>query len=315
MRLPIGFTEGGAGLVAGHGVMGAGGKPVDLTQVLNAIGASYASATALKDVGPDFQDGIVLVGDTPFAWNAASTVNDPTDQLTIRPSAIDAAAPGRWVYAAGPQIVLSLPWTFATADAAVLFTTPTGVVLRPRLLWWTVDTTPAGGSSPTIGVSSNKTGFTAKGSLLGGAAGDGAGTLLSAVSPLLGTRGTRAGDDRLIRENVPVATAAATPSFAIEQLLYAATIGTGAAGVKTALINGGTPGVGEAAPDAPGTTVVFNAETTGTGTADLWYLTNVGVSIVNSLWVAGNNIRFDRIEDLFTSGAGAVNVLADIIQL
>lgn len=81
------------------------------------------------------------------------------------------------------------------------------------------------------------------------------------------------GTVRMVRETVAVATAAATPSKTVLQLLYAKTIGTGAAGVKAAKINGATPGTGEAAPNAGGTSIVFNAETTGTGTVDLVYLT------------------------------------------
>lgn len=81
------------------------------------------------------------------------------------------------------------------------------------------------------------------------------------------------GSVRTVRETVAVATAAATPSKTVLQLLYAKTIGTGAAAVKAAKINGATPGTGEAAPNAGGTSIVFNAETTGTGTVDLVYLT------------------------------------------
>lgn len=78
---------------------------------------------------------------------------------------------------------------------------------------------------------------------------------------------------RLVRETLPVASAAATPSYAILALLFAKTTGTGAAGVKDPGILGATPGAGAAAPNAGGTSIVFNAETTGTGTVDAVYLT------------------------------------------
>lgn len=79
---------------------------------------------------------------------------------------------------------------------------------------------------------------------------------------------------RTVRESgVAVASAAATPKYAVLQLLYAKTVSTGAAGVKAAKINGASPSAGEAAPNAGGTSVAFHAETTGTGTCELVYLT------------------------------------------
>lgn len=78
---------------------------------------------------------------------------------------------------------------------------------------------------------------------------------------------------RIVRETVAVAAAAAPPSYTVLQLLYARTIGTGAPAVKAPGINGAAPGAGAAAPNAGGTSIVFNAETTGTGTADIAYLT------------------------------------------
>lgn len=82
-----------------------------------------------------------------------------------------------------------------------------------------------------------------------------------------------AGGVRLQRETLPVASAAATPGYTVLRLLHVRTIGTGAAGEKAALVNGGTPSAGQAAPNAGGTSIAFNAETTGTGTVDVVYLT------------------------------------------
>lgn len=106
---------------------------------------------------------------------------------------------------------------------------------------------------------------------------------------------------RLVRETgVAVASAACAPAFAVEQLLYAKTIGTGAAAVKSALINGATPSAGQAAPNAGGTSVAFHAETTGTGTATLDYLTTGGVAVPNA---GGTSIAFNASE---VAGASAV---------
>lgn len=83
-----------------------------------------------------------------------------------------------------------------------------------------------------------------------------------------------AGGVRQVRETgVAVASAAAAPKYTVLQLLYAKTIGTGAAGIKASQINGATPSAGQAAPNAGGTSIAFHAETTGTGTCELVYLT------------------------------------------
>ena len=78
---------------------------------------------------------------------------------------------------------------------------------------------------------------------------------------------------RLHSEIVAVASLAAVPTFTVLALLYVQTIGTGAPAVKAPGILGATPGAGAAAPNAGGTSIVFNAETTGTGTVVLVYLT------------------------------------------
>lgn len=88
----------------------------------------------------------------------------------------------------------------------------------------------------------------------------------------LGSR-LHAGGVRLQRETLAVASAAATPGFTCLHLLHCKTTGTGAAGEKACDINGATPGTGHAAPNAGGTSIVFNAEETGTGTVDIVYLT------------------------------------------
>jgi hypothetical protein len=82
-----------------------------------------------------------------------------------------------------------------------------------------------------------------------------------------------AGGVRTQREVLPVASAAATPTYTVLQLLYAKTIGTGAPAVKAPQINGATPSAGQAAPNAGGTSIAFHAETTGTGTVEVVYLT------------------------------------------
>lgn len=98
--------------------------------------------------------------------------------------------------------------------------------------------------------------------------------LAAALKAMLFGERVYAGGVRLQRESaLAVASAAATPSYTVLRLLHVKTTGTGAAGEKAALKNGATPSTGEAAPNAGGTSITFNAETTGTGTADVVYLT------------------------------------------
>ena len=86
---------------------------------------------------------------------------------------------------------LVLPFTFATADATALLTLQAGQQLRLWDLYWQIAADMTGGSSSAIGVSSNKTGYSTKGDLLGGASGDVAASLTLALSPTVGTIGAK----------------------------------------------------------------------------------------------------------------------------
>lgn len=77
----------------------------------------------------------------------------------------------------------------ATADAAVLYTVPTGKVLVVSEADWQVDTAFSGGTAAAIGISSSAPGATAKGSILGGADGDDI-DVLGSTGIKEGTRGT-----------------------------------------------------------------------------------------------------------------------------
>jgi hypothetical protein len=86
---------------------------------------------------------------------------------------------------------LKLPIAFGTADAATLFTVPSGLKLSLVRCYWEVTTTFAGGSSSAIGVSSANTAYSTKGDILGGASGDVAAMLVSTGSPYKGTLGPK----------------------------------------------------------------------------------------------------------------------------
>ncbi|RTL30301.1 MAG: hypothetical protein EKK55_02180 [Rhodocyclaceae bacterium] len=295
-----------------------GGVQIDLEDILRSVHAEHTQAEALALKKSDW-GGRVLIDGVPFVWSETSTRNDASNLIYLRPTLLTSGDAGRFIVDTR-SLNLRIPVTAAQADAATIFTVPTGCafkVVDPGF-WWDITTTSfTGGSSASMGISSNKTGFTGKGSLLGGTGGDVLATLATSASPTLGTRGFRTfpAGSRIVTETLAVASAAATPSYTIDQLLAVKTVGTGAPAPKLPGINGDTPDAGEAAPNAGGTSIVFHAETTGTGTAVVSYLTSNAVALENTLWVAGDTFRKDEITSDFTAGSGYVGVAVRIIRL
>ncbi len=129
---------------------------------------------------------------------------------------------GRYLLAPGFNFDLSLPITFALADAAVLATVPTGAFALLGRSYWEVTVDWAGGSSSAIGLSTSQAPGTTKGDLLGGAGGDVAATLVAAGGRLLGTVGADVASGILLK-------AAATVRF--DRITSVFTSGTGNAHV------------------------------------------------------------------------------------
>lgn len=148
---------------------------------------SVANIAALKAIPADSRsDGLrVQTTDTGNVWSFdADSTNTGDDILTITPT----AGTGRWLRAAG-SVDLAVPFTAAAADGAVLLTFPTGSKFHYLNSYWQITVAPTGGTDSAIGVASNKSGFTAAGSLLGGAAGDGS-TALTVGAVIPGTIGS-----------------------------------------------------------------------------------------------------------------------------
>lgn len=82
---------------------------------------------------------------------------------------------------------------YTTADAAVLYTVPTGFQLQLGIPYNHVTTSFAGGSSSAIGASSSNGGMSTKGDVLGGSGGDVAATLVSTGAWAKGTVGAKIG--------------------------------------------------------------------------------------------------------------------------
>ena len=66
-----------------------------------------------------------------------------------------------------PSQDIKLPISFATANAAALYTVPAGQRLRVNRVWWEVTTGFTGGAASTIGVSTTDALYNTKGDLLG----------------------------------------------------------------------------------------------------------------------------------------------------
>lgn len=112
-----------------------------------------------------------------YYWSATSILT-ADDQLIIKPDDVTHPAAGRWLAQPMTLVDLAMPFTYATADGATLFTVPAGCYLRVVRGYWEVTTAFAGGSSSAIGLASDQTGHTSAGDLLGGSGGDVEATLI-----------------------------------------------------------------------------------------------------------------------------------------
>lgn len=165
--------------------------------VSRRIAEPLATLAALKAVD-NRSDGqkFLNTGDgSAWRFSLASALTGD-DLLVVTPT----NGSGRWLRECG-GVKIVIPITFATADAAILLTMPTGSELHLHELYWDVTADWTGGASSTIGVSSsNKTSLTTKGDLLGGSAGSLAAALTLAGAPNFGTIG--AGYDTLAKRRV-----------------------------------------------------------------------------------------------------------------
>lgn len=156
-----------------------------------------------------FHDSCALTGD---------------DILVAEPS--DGGA-GAWLRVPG-GVELKLPFTYATADAAILLTIPTGALLLVDEFFWQIEADMTGGASSAIGVSSSNkndsAAFTTKGDFLGGATGDVAATLTAALGSVF-ARGTIGADWDSVAKRRTLFKAGETIRF--DQITSAFTAGSG----------------------------------------------------------------------------------------
>jgi hypothetical protein len=137
-------------------------------------------------------DGMqVLVKTDRSLWVFVAAATQATDGVAGSEHlvAVPGAGTGRWLRL-DKSFVASFPFDFNTLDAAALITIPEGFTARlPAFPHWEIAVAMTGGASSAIGVSSSKTGYTTKGDILGGAAGDVAAGLTAGIK--LGTIGPK----------------------------------------------------------------------------------------------------------------------------
>lgn len=164
MSLPVDWNTGGDALAPKQNNKRA------LRDILHALtGLSLAAMTAIKPQARFPNMPVQLTNGLWYHWNDTTALAD--DGQLVQ-DADDTPALGAWLVTPGQEFDLVLPVGFATADAAVLYTAPTGAIILPMHAWWDVSVAWTGGTSSAIGLSSDAAGAATQGDLLGGAGGD-----------------------------------------------------------------------------------------------------------------------------------------------
>lgn len=165
---------------------GANGSPTlyeVLTGIAGRVAPIQATRAAVKALDGDNRTSNIIVpvvDGSMWRWASASTATDTSENLVL--IADDTPTTGRWLRQPG-LVDLSLPFTFATANGATLFTVPIGARLWVQGGYWEISTGFSGGTTPAIGLSSSA--YSTAGDLLGGSSGD--------VAAVVGTTGIRRG--------------------------------------------------------------------------------------------------------------------------
>ena len=160
-------------------------------ELASLVTLRLATLAALKAFpANDRVDGMVatLNSDNSRWKYLLSNSTTADDILVVQPT----DTVGRWVRA-DKFVDITAAVTKDTADAAVLYTVPTGFRLLLGVPFHVVTTSWTGGSSSAIGCSSSNAGLSTKGDLLGGSGGDVAAGLLSTGAYAKGTVGAKIG--------------------------------------------------------------------------------------------------------------------------
>lgn len=179
------------GVLVQFGIANTGPTGGDISALAGG-GVADRAALAAIPAADRYEGKLVLVRSDYSLWvfdaDGAAT-EDEAQELIVEPD----AGTGQWLRY-DKAFTMKLPVDFSMADATALLTVPDGFVLRlTGHPFWEVTTAFTGGSSSTIGVSTDVTGYDTKGDLLGGATGDGAATLTTGVKA--GTQGGELDDN------------------------------------------------------------------------------------------------------------------------
>jgi len=153
-------------------------------ELRDTFAATLAELKTFDVNGNIHGERIQIAGNT-YYYHATSVLAGD-DLFVIAPN----QGPGRYLLAPGYPFDLAMAITSALADAAYLATLPANLVALIGRSYWEITTDWTGGSSSTIGISTDTAPHNTKGDLLGGAAGDVAATLVASAGKTLGTVGT-----------------------------------------------------------------------------------------------------------------------------
>lgn len=110
-------------------------------------------------------EALVLSDMSRWVFVADSDIEDDTENLVLTPG--DSPAEGRWLRA-DDAFVMKIPFSFANTDDEVIFTVPAGFAFRLTAYpFLDIATSFTGGTSSSFGISTNITGYTADGALVG----------------------------------------------------------------------------------------------------------------------------------------------------
>lgn len=191
-------------------------------QVGEVAGLTLAQVKSIQFDAFDHGRELKLAGGNVYRYVHGNTLA-ADDIFVIKPN----TGGGRLLLAQGQVADLSLPFTFATADAAALATLPAGFALLVQRGYWEITADLTGGASSAIGLSSSQAPHNTKGDILGGAGGDVAASLTAAIGRTLGTVGADVAGGILLK-------AAATIRF--DRITSAFTAGGGNAHVVASVI-------------------------------------------------------------------------------
>ncbi len=171
----------------------------------------------------DGGEWLVIADGSLWRFAATSVLTTDGDNLLVVPT----VAGGAYLRM-DRDLDIQLAVTSSTADAAVLYTVPTGFRLQLGVPFWSVSQTFTTGSAGAAGIKSSNSGLATAGDILGGASGDLVATLVSTGAYSKGTVGAKIGK--------PAAVLSAGETIIFNLIAGTYTAGTGIAHVPVRVL-------------------------------------------------------------------------------